>query len=431
MRGDGPLALPGAAGPLLAAFSREALARNGVPEAGAAADRQECLRLLTEHLGSSLAPLHCSVLGAAWTEVFDAYPRQPIDDQRLERLGWLPMDRLDRRGRHARGSGTRLWAVVAEGRVLAGVLVHPGPDTYDPVAALIDRCRAAGEVRLREVLELCELRRQHHDFPANADVVRVAAEIESGLGGRVLAPWASGRLRAAPGRLAGRPPARRLVVAVSGVDGSGKTTLRAGVTASLQRCGIPVSTVWVRPGMGIGWLVTVAARVKRLLGQNARPGIRSVATADGVPLRSRTGAVGWIWVMLVVGSFLRGVWRQHRVASGIVVYDRHLVDALATLDFAYAGVHLQVAHRLIRALLPPADVTIYLDVPVEVSVARKPDDLLGESAVRRQLAAYEKWLAAIPPTVRLDAVAAQADILASALRVLAYGPHGGAAPMAL
>jgi hypothetical protein len=43
-----------------------------------------------------------------------------------------------------------------------------------------------------------------------------------------------------------------------------------------------------------------------------------------------------------------------------------------------------------------------LDVPVEVAVARKPDDLLGTSAVERQIEAYEAWLPAIGGLRRLD-----------------------------
>jgi thymidylate kinase len=125
--------------------------------------------------------------------------------------------------------------------------------------------------------------------------------------------------------------------------------------------------------------------------------------------------------LLVTASFLVGVWRQHLSSRGVVIYDRHLVDALATLDFAYAGVDLRVQHRLIRALLPRADVLLYLDVPAEVSVARKPDDLLGEHAIRRQLAAYARWLERLPTAVRLDATRPTSDLVREAIRIVAGG----------
>jgi hypothetical protein len=174
----------------------------------------------------------------------------------------------------------------------------------------------------------------------------------------------------------------------------------------------------VRPGMGLGMLTALAAWAKRLLRQEAAPGVRAMADPAAARPASRRGTLGYVWALLVSCSFLVGVWRQHLSARGVVLYDRHLVDALATLDFAYAGVDLRLQHRLIRALLPRADVRLYLDVPAEVSVARKPDDVLGEHAVRSQLAAYGRWLHRYPATVRLDATRPTGDLVAEALSVV-------------
>jgi thymidylate kinase len=44
---------------------------------------------------------------------------------------------------------------------------------------------------------------------------------------------------------------------------------------------------------------------------------------------------------------------------------------------------------LVRHLLPPADLTLYLTVPVELALARKPGDTIGRSAVTRQVQEYE------------------------------------------
>jgi thymidylate kinase len=310
--------------------------------------------------------------------------------------------------------------VLEDGRVLAGVRFVDGP--ADPVRSILEGCRERSEVRLREVLELRRLVREGRRFPVTAAALRAAAEIESGLGGRLLAPWASGRSVAAPAPLPGR---RRLVLAISGVDGSGKSTLRAALAEGLGRAGVPVSTVWVRPGMGMGRLTALAAWGKRLLRQDAAPGVRAMADPAAPRPASRRGAVGYAWALLVSCSFLVGVWRQHRSARGVVLYDRHLVDALATLDFAYEGVDLRLQHRLVRALLPRADVRLYLDVPADVSVARKPDDVLGEHAVRSQLAAYARWLDRLPPTVRLDATRPTGDLVTEALHVATAAENTG------
>jgi thymidylate kinase len=398
--------------PLLGAFSDAARAGNGLPDEPTRADRRRCLELLQKVLHQGR--ITTSPLGSEWTEVFDVQLPVPPTAAELAGHGWLPMDGLLGGGRRpASGTMPRRWAVVENGRVLAGLRLLDGP--ADEVATVLDRCAARGQVRLADVLELRELRRQQRSFPLDSGPLRVAAEIESGLGGRELAPWATGRSARPPVDL----PRRRRgpVIAVSGVDGSGKSTLRAALVDSLERAGIPVSTVWVRPGMGLGRLTVLAAKGKRLLRQDARPGLRAMADPTAARPASRKGAVGWVWAMLVTLSFLNGVRRQHRAAVGVVLYDRHLVDALATLGFAYEGVDLRLPRRLVRSLLPRADVLLYLDVPAEVSVARKPDDLLGEHAVRRQLTEYGRWLDRIRPTARLDATHPAADLVAQALQI--------------
>lgn len=402
------------ADPLLAEFDRVQLAANGVPDERTRAYRQRALSLLRTLLDDVLEPdgIGVSPLGPEWTEVFDV--RGPLEAARLAGYGWLPLDGLLGTRRRHRGCARR-WAVVEDGRVLAGLRIVSGP--VDPVAAVLDRCQERAEVRLCDLLELRALRQSGLPFPAGTAALRTAAEIESGLGGRALAPWASGRSTTAPADISGG--GHGPVLAISGVDGSGKSTLRAAVADNLDRAGVRVSTVWVRPGMGLGWLTSLAAWGKQLLRQDARPGLRVMAEAGGVRPASRRGAVGWIWAFLVTVSFLVGVWRQHAGSRGVVLYDRHLVDALATLDFAYDGVDLRVQRRLIRALLPRADVRIYLDVPAEVSVARKPDDLLGEHAVRRQLAGYAEWLNRLPAAVEMAATSTTDDLAHRVLKLLA------------
>lgn len=398
-------------GPLLARFDRLQRRLNGVPDENAGRDRRRCQAVLQEVLGDLVGAsgIRASPLGVDWTEVFDVDLPAGTDPAPLLARGWLPLDPLlglsASRGRPAR------WAVVEDGRVLAGIRLVEGP--VDEVSTVLDRCRERSEVRLCDVLELCLLRERGLRFPVDDAVLRVASDIESALDGRVLAPWASGRSLVPPVALPGGR--RTAVVAVSGVDGSGKSTFRAALTAALSAAGVPVTTVWVRPGMGLGRLNALAAWGKRILRQDPAPALRAMATPAAERPASRRGPVGWVWALLVTLSFLAGVRRRHAAASGVVVYDRHLVDALATLDFAYAGVDLRLPHRLLLTLLPAADVRLYLDVPPEVSIDRKPDDLLGEHAVRSQLARYAYWLDRLPPATRLDGTRPTAQLVLSAL----------------
>ncbi len=403
---------------LVANSSAGHLSRNAVPTAEQAGDRDRARLLIHTELGDLLADngLTGSPAGTAWTAVFEARVTAMPDEERLLRLGWLRLD--DVLTSIGEPSGGR-WAVVADGRVLAGV--HIGTeDAADPVPAVLERATRRREVRLVDVLELRALLRQGHRFPAASAVVRTAADIESGLGGRELVRWTSGRRLAAPAALPSVPgPLRkRFVVSISGVDGSGKTTLMDALTTDLENAGLPTSRVWLRPGMGLGWIAALAGRVKRLLGADPRPGVGVLAADPDSVLPSRRGVQGWIWSLIVVTAFVVGVRRQHGVSSGVVLYDRHVADALATLDFAYAGTDLTLQRWMVTTFTPSADVAFYLDIPADMALARKPGDVIGAAAVRRQLEAYRSWLPRLRGVRRLDATRAPHELRSDAVAQL-------------
>ena len=106
--------------------------------------------------------------------------------------------------------------------------------------------------------------------------------------------------------------------------------------------------------------------------------------------------------MLVILSFLVDVRRQHLRGRGVLLYDRHLLDALVTLDFVYEGVDLRLHRALVRRGLPKPALSIYLDVPAELASARKPEDIFGEYAIRRQLESYEVRRDEVENLRRLD-----------------------------
>ncbi len=275
------------------------------------------------------------------------------------------------------------------------------------------------------------LKRAGHEIAAS-EVTRTAARIEAGLGGSELASLRDGEPLSAPASLPGaqvkavlghlRPRRRRrMSVAISGVDGAGKSTLIGLLRRDLETAGVPAAVVWTRPGLDLELLERVARIAKRALGQKPSPGIRDVARGDTHTVRSRRGAVGWSWALLVTIAFLRRARRQFRRSRGVVLYDRHLADALATLEFAYPGVNLRLQRALIRRLLPPADLTLYLDIDLESAIARKPGDVIGRHAVTRQLEVYRSLLPELSGALVLDAGRAPADLAADAFERIAAG----------
>ena len=407
---------------MLHGLSAEQRERNAVPDEARVAAQARAAELLEATLGEHLQAdgLRTSVLGPGWSTDIDVYLRSPVAPEELAGAGWVPLDALLRR---MGSGGAGRWLVRDGDRPLAIADLDVGRPP-EPLEALLTRARRRREVRVREVLELRALLRSGAALPEDDDVVAAAASAEAALGGTLLARWRRGEARLPPVPLAGRElrraagrlkPRSRVLVAVSGVDGAGKSTLSDALVGSLDRVGISSTRVWTRPGMRLRVLDRVARAGKRLLRQRAEPGIRTVAGGTAENLASRRGIVGWTWALLVTLAFVRDVRRRFHSARGVVVFDRHLLDALATLDFAYGGVNLRVQRALIRRGLPRADLTLYLRIPVDVAVARKPDDVIGRHAVETQLRAYDELIERTPGVRVLDATLGPDELARRAL----------------
>lgn len=203
----------------------------------------------------------------------------------------------------------------------------------------------------------------------------------------------------------------RTVLAVSGVDGAGKSTLIRGLQGRLAAAGLASEVVWFRPGMGMSWVDRPVRLLKRLLGQSTGPTVRTIARDASSTPTSRKGLMGWVWCLLVTVTYLVHVRRELRGRTGVVLMDRHLADALVTLDVFYRGVNLALPRLLVRRLLPAAAATVYLSLPVDVAVARKPGDTIEHHAVTAQVAAYPAYVQTLPRTLQVDATKPPAEVL--------------------
>ena len=185
----------------------------------------------------------------------------------------------------------------------------------------------------------------------------------------------------------GRRPPRGFVVALSGMDGAGKSTAALELAATFEELGRPVVVFWTRLAGDPHLLDLVARPMRRLLGRatgtaasDAAPpsadlGATNAAPVVGIPPRPRRGRlIDEAWTLLVALDSVRVARRAFRLRRrGLsVVCDRWAADALVDLRLRY-GRH-RLAEWLVKRGIPTADLALYLDVDAATAAARKPGD---------------------------------------------------------
>ena len=381
------------------------------PDPERAARMELAASVVMEALSAARPTIAVSPLGPAWSSDLDVYVADLSHARQLaETSGWIDLTPVTSALGHL---GRSEHAIVCEGRVLAMAGLRSG-HAPEPIDKVRRRAERIGGPDVRSVLELRELAAQGIDVGrAGPELLAEAARMERDFGGSVLQRWdteepSPARVPAIRIRLFRRPHVR---VAVTGVDGVGKSTLVDGLVDAFERCGIPTTVIWTRPGMGLDHLDVLASIARRVLGQNDL-GIKRLAEgAETASISSRRGIVGWLWLWVVSIAFVTTVRSQTRSAKGVVIYDRHLVDALATIEVLYRGVESRLHGRFVGALMPKVDITVWLAVDPAIATARKPGDLIGEDLVADQHRCYLRLAPKLDRMVRFDSGELAADQL--------------------
>jgi thymidylate kinase len=194
-------------------------------------------------------------------------------------------------------------------------------------------------------------------------------------------------------------PRRRLpvVVAISGLDGSGKSTQARLLVEAFNRIGIDCAVEWAKLGEDRRlWAVRRWGR--RVLGgsalrssaQEAQTQVDPGSHASGSPaddgptgLRSSGTALSTPWASIVLASniwtFRRQVLRYGGRAQ-FLVYDRYVLDSAVHLRWRY-GLGTRDAAVLTRALVrwsPTPIRAFYLEMPPSIAQRRKMEDKLED-----------------------------------------------------
>jgi thymidylate kinase len=194
-----------------------------------------------------------------------------------------------------------------------------------------------------------------------------------------------------------------VVVALSGLDGSGKSTQAEALRDHLEGAGIATAVAWTKLG-GTTWAATVSGRVKDLLGLS-RPvsstpprtyasGARDDVVDTGTLLRRRSRALTWAWTLLLVVDNIRAHRRVVRQDAAVVVCDRYVLDSVAQLRHRYGDRPYRLHTLLLRRLSPVPASAWFLDVPPAVARARKPEQF-GLAELESLAACYRSASAAL------------------------------------
>lgn len=222
-------------------------------------------------------------------------------------------------------------------------------------------------------------------------------------------------------------------VSFSGIDGSGKTTHVWTLADSLERAGIPVTIVWNRPGFQLRRLEQLATVVKRLLREEQRPALARQLDNDesASSARSRRGAVGWAWLLLIS---LTTVWNGRRATAlaatrgGVVIFERHLLDALVDIEWQYPAVRRGFHLALLRRLAPRPDLSVRIVVDPTTAAARNPGDIFRPEHVAAHAAIAERLAPTVGPMLTLDGAAPLAVNRETVLRRVLHGVVGAPLP---
>lgn len=352
----------------------------------------QALTRVMADLAAANPTVSASPLGPGWSSDLDVY----VSDQQTavrsaSSAGWVELQHILS---HLGYPDQCSYAITDEGTILAKADINVGQAGSSSQRA-VARANRLPYPDLRAILEVRKLAEIGLDLSTlDPQLIEKLANAEAALGGSILGDYRSTDLEphglsSEKGSSRIRRPQVRL--AISGVDGSGKSTLTTGLAQALDRCGIPTTTIWTRPGMGLERLDRLARKVRKLRRDDVT-GIRRLAEGQATEtISSRKGITGWVWLCLITFAYLADIRGQTRRASGVVIYDRHLLDALATIDAIYEGVPSDLQRRLIRWMIPKADLSVWLDLDPELASARKPDDLIGADLVAKQAVAYRRY----------------------------------------
>ncbi len=172
-------------------------------------------------------------------------------------------------------------------------------------------------------------------------------------------------------------PQRGMLIAFSGIDGSGKTSYARALVEALGSCGLKASHVWTRVGSQKGFQTLVKRWTRKAIKPD-RPA-DPVLPAERFQKTRAMLSHGWrssAWKavnMIDLCLFYNLSLRLRLLRRQVVVCDRYVPDIFVDLHVYDRRTPRLVWLRLLRWSLPKPAINILFSAPVELAIERSSD----------------------------------------------------------
>lgn len=211
------------------------------------------------------------------------------------------------------------------------------------------------------------------------------------------------------------------IVCITGMDGTGKTTLSRALVAALRERGVRAAYIYGRTYPMLSRLVMALGRLTLLRGANQWRDYAQYATRKRQTMRNPILAA--IYTASIFLDYYVQMWLKllpYAVQPCIVVSDRYIYDTVISdiaVHLNYSSEQTRRAIDLGMRLLPRLLLAVLIDIPEDVAFARK-DDMPHIDYLRERRQRYLE-LADRPEVALLSGHASRASLLQSLLQEIA------------